>query len=160
MTPAKEIERLAIRGSAPPSGLRSEIFVDCPSNSHDVLEKTVSVLKKVLESPVPVEGPVDEWGRILPPWFVKACFPEIDPDDAHRDPSVLREFERSPDAWMLSGFLYWFTAENRSWYWWSAEVQDQNRFKIVLLVQGWPFPWDALDFLLKTAGASRVETID
>lgn len=60
-------------------------------------------------------------------------------------------------AWSREEWLYWFKPENRYWYWWDANVLDGNVIVIAIEVSEWPFPWDALKWLLRAAGAISVE---
>ena len=48
--------------------------------------------------------------------------------------------------------------ENRQWFWWDAKVLEQyDHIALAIEVEAWPFPWGALRWLFRAAGASAVE---
>lgn len=88
---------------------------------------------------------LERWKQILPAWFVEACL-----DDALVQSCSL-------DRWSLRGWLHWFRPENRGWYWWGASTEGRGLL-VTVLVPLRPYRRGALDWLLKTAGASEVES--
>jgi hypothetical protein len=163
-----ELRRL---GDAPhqnekPIGVGTIRFVArCPLGAGDVLERVISVLRTIDE--VALEGwPTDEqWATKLPEWFTSACASSMTPDEAERwlawwrglPPDEQERSEREKD-WSLDSWLYWMEPCNRQWYWWDAEVLDDcDHILVAVEVEAWPFPWGALRWLFKTAGASALE---
>jgi hypothetical protein len=58
--------------------------------------------------------------------------------------------------WSLSDWLYWLKPANRQWFWWDAKIVDPQKLILTVVVLDWPFPWDALSWLLTAAGANNV----
>ncbi|MHB0968391.1 MAG: hypothetical protein ACYC7A_04830 [Thermoanaerobaculia bacterium] len=107
---------------------------------------------------------LDEWRRHLPAWFVAACAPEM--TSAEADESLARWQQLSPAeqqreeeqrAWSLGDWLYWFEPAQRTWYWWDATVESDQHARIAIAVESWPFPWGALKWLARAAGAQAIE---
>ncbi|MBI2685208.1 MAG: hypothetical protein HYX27_02755 [Acidobacteria bacterium] len=64
------------------------------------------------------------------------------------------EEERS---WPLADWLYWMDPSRRRWWWWDAqELPDLDHIVLAVEVNDWPFPWGALRWLFRAAGASSV----
>jgi hypothetical protein len=60
--------------------------------------------------------------------------------------------------WSLENWLYWMEPSNRQWFWWDAKVlQEHDHIALAIQVEAWPFPWGALRWLFRAAGASAVE---
>lgn len=149
-----------------PAGLGTVRFIaQCAGNSWQVLSKAKAVLTKVDQ--VAIEGwPANSaWREVLPDWFIARSAPEQTREQA--EASLKRWQALSPDeqvrverekAWSLLDWLYWFQPENRTWFWWDAAEQDANKIVIAVEVDGWPFPWAALAWLFRAAGATRVDT--
>ena len=89
---------------------------------------------------------LERWKGILPAWFAGACL-----DDALVQSCIL-------DRWSLRGWLHWFRPENRKWFWWGAGVQG-DKAVVTVLVPERPYLRGALDWLLKTAGATEVSRL-
>ena len=104
----------------------------------------------------------EDWARLLPAWFVSACSPELTPAEAE---AALARWRADPvahdaDPWSLSGWLYWFEPENRSWWWWDGQIEGDDRLGITIVVEGHPFADGALRWLLLAAGAASVAIDD
>ena len=139
-------------------------FAPCPLGAAEVLLKVKTVLRIVDE--VTLKGWLshEEWEQRLPDWFTAKCVPPLSQEEAARrlawrkslsadeQTQVLREMD-----WSLRNWLYWFEPDRREWFWWDAKALDDIDHVIVAVeVDGWPFPWDALRWLFRAAGASEL----
>ena len=60
--------------------------------------------------------------------------------------------------WSLDNWLYWMEPNKRQWFWWDAKVlEEYDHIALAVEVRDWPFPWGALRWLFRAAGASAVE---
>jgi len=119
----------------------------------------IAVVSNIRE-PLPA---YDEWVAILPDWFVAACGPEVSKEEANE---WLRRWEaadaderleiRTTGSWRVTGWVYWFRPENRSWYWRAGLVENPNQYRVTIDLLSWPFAWDALHWLLEVSGAQKV----
>ena len=119
----------------------------CPSGTAGVLLRSQEALGIVLERGAGDWPSVEEWARLLPGWFVEACL-----DDALVQNCIL-------DRWSLRGWLHWLRPENRRWFWWSAMPTAENVLTITLLIPERPYLRGAFDWLLKAAGATKVQKL-
>lgn len=167
MTPEHELHHID-NGPDPgeaPGGIGLVTFdVECRGNAHEVYERAREVLRIVVQQHE-TRPALDPWTRILPQWFLDACAPEQSPAEAERWSqwwrSLPREEQREVEAatpWSLQNWIYWFERENRQWYWWDAVVDSPDAMRVAVEVDGWPFPWGALRWLLKAAGAVDVKS--
>ena len=138
-------------GEAVPGIGLAEIEAACPDGAAPVLDRCRAALAAVVAA-----------GE-LPPWldehFVteaeKAVAPAPDPaDDAEARIAALDR-----QQWTRLDWLWWFEAEQRYWWWWDAAIPEPDRLRVQVAMADWPFPWDALRFLLRAAGASEVREI-
>ncbi len=60
------------------------------------------------------------------------------------------------EPWSLEGWLYWMEPINRFWFWWEACATRDDHAVVAVEVTEWPFPWKALSWLLRAAGATSV----
>jgi hypothetical protein len=149
-----------------PEGVGTVRFLlRCPLGTSDVLAKAKEILKIVDEATLagwPAKGNL---GPRLPEWFTSACVKEMSPDQAKRwlawwkslPPEEQSKTEIEKD-WSLDNWLYWMEPSNRQWFWWDAKVlEDYDHIALAIEVEAWPFPWGALRWLFRAAGASAVE---
>jgi hypothetical protein len=139
----------------------------CPNGADDVLAKVVSILSIVDETVLlSASWPSDEeWASILPEWFASACAAPMTLQQTEQWLAWWRGLPRDKQAkvenerkWSLDSWIYWFQPENRYWYWWDAKILDDRAHIIaVVQVEDWPFPWGALRWLFRAAGASSLE---
>ena len=143
------------------------LIAECRGNADEVQTKTLEVLKTVARKSLTASWPNDaEWRTILPDWFLSRCAQEMSDEEIDHCDKWLRKkpraeqirIERRKD-WPLSAWLYWFEPGNREWFWWSNEVKDTNTLEIMLIIPGWPFPWEALRWLFRAAGAIDVKPV-
>lgn len=60
--------------------------------------------------------------------------------------------------WSLEAWLYWLEQTRREWFWWDAKALDDiDHIMVAVEVDGWPFPWNAVRWLFKAAGASDLK---
>lgn len=140
-------------------------LVRCPLEANDVLAKAKDVLRAVDEAILkgwPVNGKSKPH---LPEWFTSACIAEMSPDQAKQwlvwwkslSPEDQTKAETEKD-WSLENWLYWMEPNNRQWFWWDAKVLEKyDHIALAIEVEAWPFPWGALRWLFRAAGASAVE---
>jgi hypothetical protein len=164
------------RDELPDSTIIDHVKARCEGSAELVLERTREVLEAVLSHMRDAGLTTDGWRSILPDWFVAACAQERSPDavdpwevELSRVPREQRfqwvlEHPRhtarelhTDKPWRVSAFVFWFKPENREWWWWDARVEDANALTIHLCVED-DYSYGALVWLLKTAGATRVES--
>lgn len=163
-----ELRRLA---NGPSSGEKPggvgivRFLVRCPFGTNDVLAKAKEILKTVDEATLggwPANG---RSAPSLPEWFTSACVAEMSSEQAKQwlawwkslPPEEQARAEIAKD-WSLDNWLYWMEPSNRQWFWWDAKVlEDYDHIALAIEVEAWPFPWGALRWLFRTAGASAVE---
>ena len=163
-----EIRRLAHGpdSNEKPKGAGTVRFVvRCPLGSDSVMVKSKEVLR-VLAEKILIEGTNErDWAASLPAWFKDACVPEMTPEEAQlwighwrSLPPAEQAREEAEKEWSLENWLYWMRPENRQWFWWDAKsIGDLDHILVAVEVEAWPFPWGALRWLFKAAGASAVE---
>ena len=119
---------------------------DCADTpAAEVVERVRAVLGPVIAAPDPWPSP-DGWRDILPRWFTDACS-----DDERVTTCVL-------DKWSLRAWVWWFQPSQRRWHWWDAQIEDEQlRIRLVPTGAG-SLLLGSLEFLLKVAGATRVDT--
>jgi len=59
--------------------------------------------------------------------------------------------------WSLLNWLHWMQPEERPWVWWDGRVETDSQARISVIVEGWPYPRGALDWLIRAAGALGVD---
>ena len=161
MTNQAELERLRYGPNInmnPAPGMSARLIVRCPGNAPDVLRKCKELLVIVLEQDVNNWPSLDAWRSLLPSWFVRQAEEEVSPEQAEQRLRLsLEERIRLSKKWSVSAFVYWFQPNERHWFWWDATAENANLVSVTVLVEGLPFPWGALEWLLRTSGAASVE---
>jgi len=144
----------------PLGGLGSvRIVARCQDNCEDVLARAREVLLCVCsDTDIPLSDP-GKWRHCLPDWFVEQFVREPTLEENAQYLLLPYEERMKPERnkWTLSSWLYWFQPGNRHWFWWDAECIDKDTLVVAIEVDEWPFPWDALKWLLTAAGAQAVE---
>ena len=145
-----------------------QFIVTCTSNPESVLNRVRSLLSLVDQ--IALEGWLSDkqWISRLPKWFVGACATQKTPEEAERWlmwwKSLAREEQANEEAnaiWSLENWTYWMKYENRQWYWWDAKLaNDDTHIFVAVQAESWPFPWGALRWLFRAAGASDVRNKD
>ncbi|MDR2566547.1 MAG: hypothetical protein LBC97_10955 [Bifidobacteriaceae bacterium] len=59
----------------------------------------------------------------------------------------------------LDAWVYSFSEEFRTWFWWDARVDGPDRASVFIEVDGWPYSWFQLEWLLAVAGADVVDNL-
>jgi hypothetical protein len=144
----------------PVGGIGSvRIVARAPGQAEEVLYKAKEAMAVVASVNGDTWPSIEKWRELLPKWFVEACPPE--PSKEQIGKFLLKSpEERRAEADMftdLGSWLYWFQPENRYWFWWDGAVADEDTIIVAIEVTEWPFPWEALRWLLRAAGASSVE---
>lgn len=138
-------------------------FAPCPRGAGaDIVLKVRRVLRMVDE--VALSGgwlSAEEWEQRLPEWFTLRCREPLSQAVALRRLAWLNALSGAEltvaldAAWSVSGWIYWFKPGERYWYWWDAQVDDSLGYIVVDVEVGeWPFPWEALSWLFRAAGAT------
>jgi hypothetical protein len=160
-TNQEELQRLLGNAfqAAPPGGyILYRLRVACDRNAQIVLAKCKEVLGAILTVDPNRWPSLDEWRLLLPRWFVDTSAEEITQEEAERRLRLpLEERRRLSERWSVSAFVHWFQPEERYWYWWDAVIEDVNTIRVSLIIKEESFPWAALDWLLRSSGALKVE---
>ena len=108
----------------------------------------------------------EEWPRLMPDWFVRACAPEPTEEEAatwlarwRRLSPEQQAREEASLAWTLLNWVYWFRPEDREWCWWNAWAENPDLALVEVRIDAWPAPTGALRWLLRAAGAVEM-TVD
>lgn len=148
-----------------PGGLGTVRFVACSQgNSADVILNAKTVLNVVNQVSRGAWPSGDGWRSVLPQWFVARCAPEMTVEEAEKEMARRKRLPRheqdraARENWSLLNWLYWFTPDNRYWYWWDAKPLDDHVLAVAVEAYDWPLPWGALAWLLLASGAYRVES--
>jgi len=149
-----------------PGGMGTVQFVaDCPGNAAVVLQRVKEVLSIASEHTLSGWPPDEQWRSLLPAWFLAACAPEQTQAEADKWMAWWRTLPREQQIrvdqekeWSLHSWLYWMKPENRIWTWWDARAIDTNTVIVAVEVTFWPFPWGALRWLFRAAGARQLES--
>lgn len=146
MDPGDELTHVLAGGWPEPGPKGGDTFLAlAPAGPEHLGERCREVLEVVLRHSLDGWPELEEWRRLLPGWFVDACL-----DDSQVDNCVL-------DQWSLRGWLHWLRPENRRWFWWSAEPAGAQSLRVTVAVPQRPYLSGALEWLLKTGGATSVE---
>ena len=97
-----------------------------------------------------------EWRRLLPQWLL-ASFKDYSKEECEK---MMAEMPR--ERWHELPWLFdsWTASmKDRTWEWWSSKRHDRV-LKVRLLVEGWPYSIGALEYLLKSAGATSIQRIE
>jgi hypothetical protein len=146
------------------NGFFTESFVvRCPGNAEAVLNKAKEVMEIALQYRAE-DWPSDaEWPSLLPAWFVAVCAPETSVEQAERDLEARKKLpheERVEAArrrrWSLLGWVFCLHPNERCWWWWDACVRSQNELRVTIVVDGWPYGWSDLSWLLRASGGQEV----
>jgi hypothetical protein len=152
-----ELNRLANDVPEPEAnGFVVDYTAECGNEASEVNQRIKDVIKTIIETDLSFDEPIEKWEVILPEWFIKNCSPEISKDEAEKLLSTPRGYEILESMWTLTGFIYWFRPEMRSWYWLSSKVKNENTLLIKVLVYGYPFASGALKWLITAAGAKDI----
>jgi hypothetical protein len=164
----REAERLKfspLEGKAPGGVGTVQFTANCDGNAAVVIQRVKEVLATTSQYALSDWPSEEQWKSLLPDWFLSACAPLETKDEADKfmtwwrslPPEQQAQAEREKD-WSLGAWLYWMDPENRVWTWWDARVMDADRVMVAVEIVDWPFPWGALRWLFRAAGAQQLET--
>lgn len=139
-------------------------IINCPNDASSVLERAKSVMAAVDSAALHGWPSNNHAVPILPEWFTSACAPEMSKEAEDQWLKWWKGLSRKErvrvDAdknWGLSNWLYWLEPGNRQWFWRESSVQEESdQILLTVEVEGWPFPWGALSWLFRAAGAATV----
>lgn len=151
------------------NGFFTESFVvRCPGNAEVVLSKAKEVMEIVLRYRTE-DWPSDaEWPSLLPAWFIAACAPEMSHEQHERYlewwtklsyDEKLAEAAR-PSRWSPLDWVFLLHPNERCWWWWDASARGPNELLVTIVVDGWPFGWSDLSWLLRASGGQEVIPAD
>ncbi len=140
-----ELKRLLFGSDKSSDTTLMRVEVSCNNNASQVLEQAMEALAVIL-SVNSVCKDKEEWltsesYEMLEAWFINNMLPHNNDDR------------------LLDGIqnVRWF-GEDRDWFWWSAQIADENNLYVYILVAGFPISgFDSLRWLLECCGASEVE---
>lgn len=149
-----------------PLGL-STLVATSNARSYEILARVQEVLNLVLDEIANDWEDVDGWSARLPHWFVDACAPESSREEAEQYLAEWRlmtaeqksELART-QRWSLGEWLAWMQPSERYWEYWNCYVKDKNTFIMEVKPSDRPYPHGAVDWLLRAAGACRVDESD
>ena len=160
-----ELERVE-RGPTPgesPGGMGTVRFIaKCSGDAEQVLMTARSTLRSAIE--LSSSGVFDEraWASHLPEPFVSNCIRP--PSQEEMDQEMKLPLEERVELqrwqkWSVKAFMNSFLPEldMRYWSWWDAVVLDKDHIAVAVQVSEWPFPWEALRWLLRGSGAIDLE---
>jgi hypothetical protein len=165
---ADELRRVA-EGPRPdeePTGQLVAADVRCDGDAAAVLARCREVMAVVLEHSDGEWVSDEQWRDLLPAWFVEVSAPDPTPEETQelmaRRAAMASDERRAFDAersqrWSVGAFVSNFDPEERTWYWWSAEVINDDGFQILLVADDWPAPVGALDWLLRAVGGREID---
>ena len=140
-----------------------EIDAEATGTAQRVLDRSREVLTAILRAMRSASAGVEAPAPTLPQWFLEASGLERSvveerawQDELARMPQAERENAEAAERWSVSDFLYWFEPDQREWWWWGADVRDEDNVRIYLVIREFSVPHDALDWLLRAAGAQSV----
>lgn len=142
-----------------PGGIGTVRFIArCPGDAGEVLAIAKNALEVAIHLSHSGVFEESEWMAALPDRFVKNSAPHPSQDEIDRE-SVLPLEDRirlqTEKKWSLRMFMNSFLPEldMRCWSWWDAVVLDKDHIAVAVQVSQWPFPWEALRWLLRGSGA-------
>lgn len=165
LTREQELARLAAGGPGerPYRTLTFEIDAITAEDPATILARVREVLTLIVREDADHWPSDATWATRLPRWFVEASAPEeSDADGEARmaDWAKLSAAERdaaeASERWTVGDFVYWFQPANRQWWWWDAEVTGPSGLRVHLVVEDRTVADEALQWLLRAAGASEV----
>lgn len=150
----------------PTAGL-ARLVATCPCGPLEVRSNATAVLVSLNEHHCGTFSTSRVPTGVLPDWFVSQCAPELSSEQAERQLAEWKSLSPAEQVahgrtvkWALDDWLYWMDPVRRQWYWWDAKAADHRDLLIVSVeVETLPFPWGALDWLLRASGASSTELV-
>jgi hypothetical protein len=171
LIPPEELRHLSQgpRAGEVPGGVGLvEVYVSTGGSASDLFSRCREVVRAALVEAAGQEWPsVDAWSQKLPGWFVRACAAEESAEEAARwltwwrgldDDARVRAARERP--WSLPDWLHWLQPDERQWYWWDAIAHGAHEGRVLVEVPAWPTALGALEWLLRVAGADRVDVVE
>jgi hypothetical protein len=141
------------------NGFVVDYTAECGNDASEVNQRIKDVIKRIIETDLSFDEPIEKWESILPEWFINSCSLEISKDEAEKLLSTPEGYALLESMWTVSGFIYWFRPEMRSWYWLSSKIEDENTLLIKVLVYSDPFASGALKWLITASGAKSMKEV-
>ena len=139
----EEVERIGIEEDPPrPAPVWVRLTCHCSGDASGGLRRVREVMVLVARARAS-EWPGDEqWRERLPAWFLESFAGY-----------TLEDILENPDLW---DFGSWLDAmRSPGWFWWSSNLKPES-WVIHLSAYTHPYSIGALEYLSRTAGASRV----
>lgn len=128
-----------------------------------IIDKVSNILLVILENSENQWPTLKEWEQLFPTWFIEKFAADMTKEEAEKWLKKWRKMSLKKKAkiketmkWSLPDWLYWFEPQNREWEYHSISNISKDSFNFNILVDGWPFPHGAIDWLLKNCGVSSI----
>lgn len=155
-------------GPAPnqkPNGVGLVRVILHASRPGDVLARAKAVLSSIVQlEPARFN---ETAAQHLPEWFIAACTPQPTQDEQEQWLAWWRTLDHKSKAtaerergWTLQEWLSWMEPDQRTWWWWDAEVTGPTTAIVHVTVEGWPSALGALHWLLAASGADDSQPDD
>ncbi|WP_157877168.1 hypothetical protein [Streptomyces odonnellii] len=138
----------------------AKVIVTCAAGAvaQETRDRVVEALTAVLQNSALGADDTQEWQETLPTWLLDRFTSPKTPEQANEwlatwrrlPPAERKQFEL--DSWDLNSWINWFTEEDRAWRWVGSRVDSKTSFTVFLAAEGWPFAWQALEWLIIQAG--------
>jgi hypothetical protein len=166
MTSSDELRRLRVRPLPDEKSSTGviQVVVATSIDALDFLERCTEALVAIDTAPEEAWPSFNEWTIRLPSWLVEKFAPEPTVDEQNERLANWRKL--SPEArgavaaeqqWSLANWIAWFVPEEREWFWWDGTADGTGRATIRVETFGYPAPLGSLDWLLRSAGATRID---
>jgi len=132
-----------------------------------VLTKVKSLLRTLHAFGTEDWALVNDETTAIPSWFKDCCSPQMTKNEMSIWLTKWRKLEGAEQltfekkkGWSLMDWLYWMQPKNRTWYVFDAVSCSHHKSKLVLLVDSWPVPLGAAEWMLQAAGAEKIEILN
>jgi hypothetical protein len=147
-----------------PQGAGTVRFIaKCPGSATTVLAKAKNVLLIVNEASTGEWPDEKTWRALVPSWFGSRCPPNRTREEAEAELRAFNQLTASEQIkrirsaeWPLLDWLEYFRPNKREWYWWDGSAIRNSFLAMAVEVNGWPFSWVSLSWLLRACGAIEV----
>lgn len=162
-----ELRRLwygRMQDPVPEGYLAFRVRATCAMGAELVLARVREVLTIIFLQDTEGWPETARWFELLPPWFIRASASE-EPDlqgwydkwqSLPPEDRAAQEAADESKPWAISDFVYWFQPANRQWWWWASYLQSSEQLEILLMVEEPVVADDALEWLVRSAGADDV----
>lgn len=145
-----ELNKLTKKEIKNVSGSLVKFTVICERQAQEVIDSCEAILTSFDRTFLEHESlDVVLYQQVFPSEFCKKFLLLDDVLEDHSDPE--KDY-----AWTMNDWLFMMHPDERFWYWWETKVIDDFSFEVTVLVDGVPFGYGSLEWLLITNGARRL----